>query len=63
MIKCSKLETKMLVKEAPVVWNLLRGILCVYKPAEISCENLRKALITRICDGMFVMVTLKKDIT
>ncbi|CAH0559662.1 unnamed protein product [Brassicogethes aeneus] len=39
----------MLVKEAPVIWNLLKGIVCVYKPAEITCENLRKALLAKIC--------------
>jgi len=41
-----------MVLDAPVVWNTLKGILCVYKPAEVSVKRLRTALIHKICQGM-----------
>ncbi|KAF7281998.1 pseudouridylate synthase TRUB2, mitochondrial [Rhynchophorus ferrugineus] len=41
-----------MVMEAPVVWNNLKGIICVFKPAELSVGRLRTMLIHKICQGM-----------
>lgn len=42
----------MSITEAPLVWNALKGIVCVYKPAEFSVKRLRTTLIHKICQGM-----------
>lgn len=41
-----------MVTEAPLVWSALKGIVCVYKPAEISVKRLRTSLIHKICQGL-----------
>nr|CAI5840066.1 unnamed protein product [Callosobruchus analis] len=42
----------MVAQNAAAMWNALRGIVCVYKPAESSVKKLRKDLITKICKGL-----------
>nr|CAH7722672.1 unnamed protein product [Callosobruchus chinensis] len=39
-------------QNAGAMWNALRGIVCVYKPAECSVRKLRQDLITKICKGL-----------
>ncbi|XP_066145347.1 pseudouridylate synthase TRUB2, mitochondrial [Euwallacea fornicatus] len=42
----------MLLQEAPVVWNALKGLICVYKPTEVSVLKMRRILIHKICKEM-----------
>jgi hypothetical protein len=39
------------VSEAPAVWNLLKGVICLYKPAGITISSVRKILLGNICRG------------
>lgn len=41
----------MLVKSAPLVWNQLKGIICVNKPADMTVTHLRGAILTKISQG------------
>lgn len=41
-----------IVKEAKVLWKYLNGIICVYKPANVSCEMVRLNIINKICFGL-----------
>ncbi|XP_030756555.1 mitochondrial mRNA pseudouridine synthase Trub2 [Sitophilus oryzae] len=41
-----------MVTEAPLIWNNLRGIVCIFKPAEYSVKRLRSALIHKLCQDM-----------
>lgn len=41
----------MIIPEAPVVWGALKGLVCVYKPAEVSVKKLRAILINKVCQG------------
>lgn len=34
------------------MWHALKGIVCVYKPAEVSVKKLRTTLINKICQGL-----------
>ncbi|XP_023024914.2 pseudouridylate synthase TRUB2, mitochondrial [Leptinotarsa decemlineata] len=38
--------------DSDLLWNALKGIVCVYKPAESSVRNLRKTLIWNICKDL-----------
>ncbi|KAG5869616.1 hypothetical protein JTB14_031794 [Gonioctena quinquepunctata] len=38
--------------DSSLLWNALRGIICVYKPAESSVRNLRKTIISKICTDL-----------
>lgn len=38
--------------DSSLLWKALKGIICVYKPAEISVKNLRKTLITKLCNDL-----------
>lgn len=40
-----------LVKDAPTIWNALKGVLCIYKPAECKTERVREKLIYKLCKG------------
>ncbi|XP_044757228.1 mitochondrial mRNA pseudouridine synthase Trub2 [Coccinella septempunctata] len=42
----------MLVKDAKVIWNTLRGIVCVYKPADVGCRQVRNTIIYKICSEL-----------
>ncbi|KAJ8947076.1 hypothetical protein NQ318_019971 [Aromia moschata] len=42
----------MLVRDAETIWNTLKGIICVYKPAESSVRRLRTIIINKICTGL-----------
>ncbi|VEN49202.1 unnamed protein product [Callosobruchus maculatus] len=42
----------MVAQNAAAMWNALRGIVCVYKPAEASVRKLRRDLIMKICKGL-----------
>lgn len=35
--------------DAPTVWNLLKGVICIYKPAGITAASVRKILLGNIC--------------
>ncbi|KAJ8970909.1 hypothetical protein NQ314_000959 [Rhamnusium bicolor] len=39
----------MLIRDAETIWNTLKGIICVYKPAEVSVQKLRTIIINKIC--------------
>jgi hypothetical protein len=39
------------VSDAPTVWNLLKGVICIYKPAGITAASVRKILLSNICRG------------
>ncbi|XP_018574955.1 mitochondrial mRNA pseudouridine synthase Trub2 [Anoplophora glabripennis] len=39
----------MLTRDAELIWNTLKGIICVYKPAEVSTRRLRTTIINKIC--------------
>ncbi|PSN49976.1 putative tRNA pseudouridine synthase 2 [Blattella germanica] len=39
---------KILVSDAPTVWNLLKGVMCIYKPAGLTASSVRKILIGNI---------------
>ncbi|XP_072394654.1 pseudouridylate synthase TRUB2, mitochondrial [Diabrotica undecimpunctata] len=38
--------------DASLLWNALRGIICVYKPAEVSVRSLRLKLIHKLCKDL-----------
>ncbi|KAF2894349.1 hypothetical protein ILUMI_11827 [Ignelater luminosus] len=42
----------MLAKDAPTIWNALKGIICVYKPADVSCNRVAKTVIHKICSEL-----------
>ncbi|EFA03912.2 pseudouridylate synthase TRUB2, mitochondrial [Tribolium castaneum] len=42
----------MLIKDAPVIWEGLRSIICVYKPPSVTCERVRKTIIAAVCKGL-----------
>ncbi|XP_075227578.1 pseudouridylate synthase TRUB2, mitochondrial [Lycorma delicatula] len=44
-----------LVQDAPSVWNSLRGLICIYKPAGISCFSIRKTLTGKITSELCEM--------
>lgn len=37
------------VSEARTIWNLLKGVICLYKPAGITTYSVRKILLGNIC--------------
>jgi hypothetical protein len=39
------------VSEARTLWNLLKGVICLYKPAGITSYSVRKILLGNICRG------------
>ncbi|XP_023707965.1 mitochondrial mRNA pseudouridine synthase Trub2 isoform X2 [Cryptotermes secundus] len=39
------------VSDAPTVWNLLKGVICIYKPAGITAASVRSILLGNICRG------------
>ncbi len=39
------------VKDAPVVWDSLNGIINVFKPAGISVNNIRVSILGNLCKG------------
>lgn len=45
----------MLVKEASVIWDTLKSIICVYKPPDITCERVRQNIITAVCKGLVIL--------
>ena len=44
-----------LTSDAPTIWNLLKGIVCVYKPAGITVASLRKIFIGNISRGKMLL--------
>ncbi|CAG9772958.1 unnamed protein product [Ceutorhynchus assimilis] len=42
----------MLVPEAPAVWNALKGLICIYKPAEVPVKKLRNIFIHKMCQEL-----------
>ncbi|XP_056644810.1 pseudouridylate synthase TRUB2, mitochondrial [Diorhabda sublineata] len=42
----------MITADSVQLWNALKGIICVYKPAEVSVRNLRKKLIHKLCTDL-----------
>ena len=46
------LSTK--IKEAPVVWRQLNGIINVYKQAGVSEKQVRSTIISKLCQGEFL---------
>ncbi|XP_025829327.1 mitochondrial mRNA pseudouridine synthase Trub2 [Agrilus planipennis] len=42
----------MLAANAKEIWNNLRGVICVYKPAGIKCNQIRKSIINAVCSGL-----------
>lgn len=55
----SRFLSKMLVQEAPAVWHSLKGLICIYKPSEVSAKKLREILIHKICQGPTTFITIK----
>lgn len=41
----------MVVTDARTIWNALKGIICVYKPADVKVSQVRKTIIGKICSG------------
>lgn len=41
----------MLINDSRIIWNLLNGVICVYKPAGVTSNQIRKNLITNISKG------------
>jgi hypothetical protein len=42
----------MLVKDASLIWDSLRSVICVYKPANVTCQRVRETIITAVCTGL-----------
>nr|CAD7454652.1 unnamed protein product [Timema tahoe] len=40
------------ISEAPIVWNLLKGIICVYKPTGVKCGQVRNTIIGNLCKDL-----------
>nr|XP_022900028.1 mitochondrial mRNA pseudouridine synthase Trub2 [Onthophagus taurus] len=38
--------------DAVKIWNNLKGIICVYKPADVKTNHVRKMIVNRICEGL-----------
>ncbi|KDR11978.1 probable tRNA pseudouridine synthase 2 [Zootermopsis nevadensis] len=45
------------VSKAPTVWNLLKGVVCIYKPAGITAAYVRKILLGNICRDLCELET------
>lgn len=41
----------MLTRDASLLWNNLRGLICVYKPVETKVGRVRKTIINKLCEG------------
>ncbi|KAI4459447.1 pseudouridine synthase-related [Holotrichia oblita] len=39
----------MLVTDARIIWNNLKGIVCVYKPAGMKVSRVRRTIINKVC--------------
>lgn len=39
--------------KATEVWNVLNGIINVYKPAGVKVNHVRGAIITHLCSGKY----------
>ncbi|KAG7170636.1 mitochondrial mRNA pseudouridine synthase Trub2-like [Homarus americanus] len=44
-----------LVHYAPEAWNVLRGVFCVYKPADMTIGFLRRVVISNLCRDLSVL--------
>lgn len=42
----------MLVTDARVIWNSLKGIACIYKPADVGVRQIRQTIIYKICSEL-----------
>lgn len=40
------------IKDSPVVWNSLNGIVNVFKPAGISVNNIKASMLGNLCKGL-----------
>lgn len=40
-----------LESRAAEVWKCLRGLICVYKPADVKVEQVRHTIITKLSSG------------
>lgn len=55
----------MLESRAPVIWNRLNGLICVYKPADTKVPHVRHTIMTNICTGTLyetIACTFKKEV-
>lgn len=53
----------MLESKAPVIWNRLSGLICVYKPADTKVAHVRHTIITNICTGrMYFIISILKHL-
>lgn len=39
------------IQDAPIIWKLLKGLLCVYKPRGVTEGALKYSLLTKLCRG------------
>ncbi|XP_050309799.1 pseudouridylate synthase TRUB2, mitochondrial [Anthonomus grandis grandis] len=42
----------MSIPEAPIAWDLLKGLVCLYKPAEVTVRKMRNVFINKICQEL-----------
>lgn len=51
----------MFESRAPVIWNRLNGLICIYKPADITVPHVRRTIITNICAGKYTKNVILKQ--
>lgn len=43
----------MLVTDARIIWNNLKGVICVYKPSRMKTSQVRRTIINKVCTGKY----------
>uniref|UniRef100_A0A1B6D0L3 Pseudouridine synthase II N-terminal domain-containing protein n=2 Tax=Clastoptera arizonana TaxID=38151 RepID=A0A1B6D0L3_9HEMI len=43
------------ITQAPVIWRLLNGVICIYKPAGVSAFTVRKTIVTKLTEELCEM--------
>lgn len=43
----------MLTNDSRIVWKVLNGVICIYKPAEVTSNQIRKTLMSKISTGIY----------
>lgn len=54
----AKIMQQVLIEEAPTLWKLLNGVLCLYKPAGESAKRVRGSLLGKLSKGKAVVYFL-----
>ena len=45
--------TTVTIKTVRDAWHVLNGVVCLFKPADLTISRVRKGLLANICRGIF----------